>query len=439
MATLLEQTPINTTEQVKIATGTTYEKILEEVEFNHFSIMNIPIEFKNNQNIIIAALLHDGLELQYASIKIRNMQNICFLAVQQNGTSLEFVEQKTHKICMAAIMQNIDALQFVPSMFIDEQMIEIILKIDGLAIKYMSDELKQIKWVALLAVTQNGQALELLQSHNNNFDIVNAAVSNFGLAILFASDDLKQNRNIAIAAIKNDGRAFAYLPKPLLDDLEILHLAIKSSGNLIKWSIKSSMYNNIEIAIALAMNGSLSYDSPKLEQHILNDSRFIQAIVDYSANNIINVPTYILVKSHILSALKQNGLLVAKIPPKLIDKECAIVAVKQNGFAIKYLPQFQTDKQILIFTVTNNGLAIQYIKLFREPIIISAINSNPLAFLFVPKKYRTRNIISCALNLKKELIAEVPEYYDEFKYYGKLLDMTKIARQHKALFKELKK
>jgi len=38
--------------QLKIVT--TYNEILEEVEFNHFLIINIPNKFKNNRNIIIA-------------------------------------------------------------------------------------------------------------------------------------------------------------------------------------------------------------------------------------------------------------------------------------------------------------------------------------------------------------------------------------------------
>jgi len=75
------------------------------------------------------------------------MNDICFLAVQQNGNALEFVLQKTHKMCTAAIMQNINSLPFVPRILIDNRMIEIILKLDDLVVRY-----KQQKWIALLSV-----------------------------------------------------------------------------------------------------------------------------------------------------------------------------------------------------------------------------------------------------------------------------------------------
>lgn len=135
-----------------------------------------------------------------------------------------------------------------------------------------------------------------------------------------------------------------------------------------------------------------------------------------------------------LFAVKENGLLLKRIPKKLHSKEICLEAVKENGLALKYVSRKIIDNTIWIAAIQSNGVSIKYvpeklrsIKMYNEAVrqngfslkyfpekaitktrAIKAIRQNGLALKYIPAKIIIKEMFELAIELNGLSLEFVP-------------------------------
>jgi hypothetical protein len=144
-------------------------------------------ELHNNREIVLAAVQHNGLALQYASAALRNDPVIVRAAVQRDGPALEYASEDLRndpEIVRAAVQQN------------------------GRALEFASEDLRNDPVIVLAAVQQNGMALQYASADMRNDPvIVRAAVQQNCWALEYAAAELRADPAIVLAAMQQNRQA----------------------------------------------------------------------------------------------------------------------------------------------------------------------------------------------------------------------------------------
>lgn len=85
------------------------ESLLDEVRIDGASLESAPSQFKNDKDVVLAAVSQNGLALQYATLKLKKDYDVVSAAVSNNGSALRFVSESlcnTKDIVLKAVKQN---------------------------------------------------------------------------------------------------------------------------------------------------------------------------------------------------------------------------------------------------------------------------------------------------------------------------------------------
>jgi Domain of unknown function (DUF4116) len=127
---------------------------------------NLPKEWFESKEFMLAVVTNSGGCLKYASDKLKDDKEIVLAAVTN----------------------------------------------DGRALRYASDKLKDDREIVLGALANYGQALEYASDKlKDDKEIVLAAVTNYGWGLEYASDKLKDDREVILAAISQDSHALYHV------------------------------------------------------------------------------------------------------------------------------------------------------------------------------------------------------------------------------------
>ena len=87
-------------------------------------------EFREDREIVMAAVMQNGLSLEYASEELREDREIVMAAVTQNGLALNYVPRDIidREIALAAIEENGNALKYVPRKFAEDPEIALVIQ-----------------------------------------------------------------------------------------------------------------------------------------------------------------------------------------------------------------------------------------------------------------------------------------------------------------------
>ena len=117
----------------------TTTEIIRVMESNGLQLKYVDKAFKNNEDIVLAAVTENGLALEFADDSLKSNEAIVLAAVRQNRLAFEFADDslKSDKaFVLAAVTQN------------------------GLALKFAHDSLKSNEDIVLAAVRQNRSAFK---------------------------------------------------------------------------------------------------------------------------------------------------------------------------------------------------------------------------------------------------------------------------------------
>ena len=175
--------------------------VLAAIKSEPYSLKYASDSMKNNKQVVLSAINKDGTLLIYASNKLRNNKEIVTVAVKQNGLALEhasFSLRNNKEIVLYATTQNIQSLE------------------------YASNRIKNNKYIMLILVKQNGFALEYTTDYlKNDKEVVLEAVKQEGCALQNASKDLQNNKEIVLVAIKQNGFAEDYINEDMKKDDDV--------------------------------------------------------------------------------------------------------------------------------------------------------------------------------------------------------------------------
>jgi hypothetical protein len=209
----------------------TYEPLTLEkmIDINPYSILQ-KIQDKEGsitKQLIIKAITKDGIIYSYLPINFKNDKEIIFHAVNQNGLVLEYVDKNLQ--------------EFVHIHFAVKQ--------NGLALKFANQELCNEE-IYNIAINQNGLALQYIPENQHTEQIIMKAIDNNYKAIMFVAFITK---NIVFQAIQKSINALDLIPELYHTEYE-LHDLYKGINNYLEmnpYNIKNfpnptiEMYKNV--------------------------------------------------------------------------------------------------------------------------------------------------------------------------------------------------
>ena len=171
----------------------------------------------------------------------------------------------------------------------DNELVQIAVKKNGLALEYASDRLRDDFDTVMLAVKKNGLSLEFASyTLKRNEKIIDAAIKSNGAALQFVPQDLRNNRKLILQAAPNcniedipeqfladeeiaeilidsDPAAFSYLPDELRKNTNFIIQAARKDGSIFMYVPDETLENKaIVLKISAEISGVLQFVSEEL-------------------------------------------------------------------------------------------------------------------------------------------------------------------------------
>lgn len=306
-----------------------YFKLLETVDENE--ILFYYPKYRNDYNMVAAAVKVRGENLEYASDELKDDKTIVTLAVISDGDALRHASQRLKNdlsVAIFAVNRHYHAIIHVGDELLkddevfkylfsfsraveyyrssrkcDSKMIKRFISVDPNSYEFANDEIKLDHSYTKSVIERCGSVLQHVHSmFKDDDEMVIAAIKNDPLSIRYASDRLRNDLKIAEIALQNGnfevlkyihpsfsnnkplilksiGRlttTLKYLGKTLKSDHDVIIAALKMNGNILK-ELDISLRDNIEIIKATTCsNAEPLHYYDLIPAKILVDNRFIE-------------------------------------------------------------------------------------------------------------------------------------------------------------------
>ena len=219
---------------------------LVDVKTNGMLLKKYP-QFKDDFELVLCAVMENGLALQYASDNLLDECDIVIPAIKRGGKAynsfspLRFASTnlKSDRITVIyAVKQQGCALKYASkSLQSDLEIVLFAVKQDGLALEYASYDLQCNIDVILTAMNQNKHAFEYIGKEvYYDHIMMHSIVKIYGVALCYASPEINNNREIVLTAVKQTHHALTYASDKLREDREIVLTAVLQNGNAIYYA-----------------------------------------------------------------------------------------------------------------------------------------------------------------------------------------------------------
>ena len=272
-----------------------------EILFNILSnldvIINSDIHFLfNNYNY----LLKNNIELIQNKFSLNN----------------DIIFEINKQLFKQAVKEDIRTLLFIPDHKLSDDIIEIAVQYNGLALKYIRP---------VLFFKKNKYSKQIITN------IIELAVQNNGLALEFVDKEylyLYLTNKIIELAVQQNGLAIEFVDKEYLSD-ETIEFAVKQNGLALQFINKDILTYKICI-LAIQSNGlALQY-----------------------------VPDCNLTEEICILAIQSNGLALQYVPRDIKTYEICKLAVQNNSCALEYVPYPNRTKEIINIALQKNTIYI---------------------------------------------------------------------------------
>lgn len=194
------------------------------------SLAEAPNWARSCKEVVLASVLQNGLNLEYASTHLLEDREIALAAVNQNEKSYDFIRgtlQKDKDIVLAALKKEYwsNSLKFLIS---------------------LSSELQKDREIMLLAIKQVPDLLlHASLDLQSDKSFILEVVSGVGLALAYANEKMKADRDVVLAAVSQNGDAWKHASDALQKDKEIILVAMETVP-FIAFLCDPSVYKNDE-------------------------------------------------------------------------------------------------------------------------------------------------------------------------------------------------
>jgi len=237
-------------------------EIFDIVSKNGDELRYLASSFKNDPDIVLAAVKNTGTALQFASKELQNNFDIVHAAVSQNGYAIRYasdVLKKNRQILLACCKTRPDIINLSElnnELKSDEELILAVLEANSKNWQYVSKELRTSPNFILKALEAKGHLIDA-QSHWN---------------IIFehASPDLRNNRDFYLIIVQNNYKYLRYMGDFRKDRDFVLDI-VKLNGNAIKFASPDLQNDPIILMEAVIKGGFRLANAPlKIINNITN-------------------------------------------------------------------------------------------------------------------------------------------------------------------------
>jgi hypothetical protein len=246
---------------------------------------------------------------------------------------------------------------YTHGVFLDTIRRDLILKSFRYAMLLKSDS------EVVLAVQQNGLALRYVPENLRNYKkVVLAAVQQNSGALRFASKKLRSDKEVVLAAVRSYGEALRFASKKLRGDKEVVLTAVQQNGGALRFASKK-LRGDKEVVLAASKEdygNSLKFASKECILYILQNKDIYDDFLDCTDSCILEL-----------------------VSPKLKkDREIVVAAIQTFETELGHaLPKFRNDKKFILTIAEKNKLNLEYVsKKLRddEEIVLSAIKQDAI-------------------------------------------------------------
>ena len=252
-----------------------------------------------------------------------------------------------------------------------------------------------------------------------------------GKALKYAYEDLKDDRELVLAAINQDARSAIYASEAKRGDQEIIFAMLRKRPELLKLVFNNLDFKDSDYIIddktdIKSLRGTRAFVSKEISLEALNnaseeqlkDKKFIIMALAYT-NEALKYACKELQDNEelVLLAVKYDSLVLEYASERLRSKKNVVKsAVEKNGLALKYASrELQDDEEIVLLALKYNGLVLEYVSdrlKDNYDIVCKAVEQKGEALQYA--SYRLRNTREIVLKAVKEC-GNAFQYSEKFK------------------------
>ena len=348
--------------------------VLTAVKQNGLILQFVSDDLKSNREIVLAAVSSDGMALKYASDDLLIDQEIVALALKNN---LQFdTLVKGNMVWFEKMMQKAEIRELIEWHLFELSKFDLgafpyqnnvkkyvlaAVKYNGRLLRYAGPLMREDREVVMQAVKQDGWALaSAAEAFKSDRTVVLEAVKQNGLALKESSDDLKADRPIVLAAVNQNGNALEYASKELRKDKEIVVAAIKQTGDALQYA--DELYKNDREVGLLALQKMSRFSYEEFSE-ILKRSREFTVVAVAQKGEFFKFATYFQEDEEIaLIAIQQDAAAFHFCTSHLKQNgDFILKALQKNGLVLQCTsPSCQADKAMVLAAVQQNGDALRF-------------------------------------------------------------------------------
>jgi hypothetical protein len=356
-----------------------------------------------NLEVILAAI-EGGCPVQYlytlnclSHLEAENLKKVALAAVNRDGSQLEYLKnfKDDKQVVEAAVEENGRALQFASRRLREQDdLVEKAVNNNGLALAFAPKfcELRQIQVdederIICAALKQNAFAIQFLTHLKADSDMVYLAVKYRGRALQFVPPLFRSNRKIVQKAVSQDGTAIEFADPDLINNSSQLNRshrsAVVANQQFLPLS-RESQQNSAYLPITVLATQSVNENSSFVGDNI--------PLIAVQQNGL---------------ALKQ---LVKLSPDLAADVDIVLAAIKQTEYAFNFVSStLQTNDDFLLRAIEYNPRVLRLI-LEKEPqksrdFILKAFRKTPEVIEFVSDTIKTdERFLSQASSINPDVI-----------------------------------
>lgn len=293
-------------------------------------------------------------------------EEICLAALDQTSFNIKFVRCKTEAIIRKAIKANPHAYSYIPDRDGNDTMIA--LSESAAVISLIENPAREMYIRAIM--TNPIEALYYIADPDE--EMLDLALSIDGLALQYFPN---QTQDMCDRAVKLTPHAIRYVHKEFQTP-ELIHIAISADPGTVISTIKNLTQELVDHAAPYIRSSTVFRDIP----YIFKTEAVCMTVVK-------NLPYCIRYANQFpelcMEAIKRRGIMLKYVRHHTV--ELIHAAIEQCPWSLEYA-QYQ-DEEICTEAVSADGMTLQFVKNKTLEICAIAVQQNPWAIDYVPTEY----------------------------------------------------
>ncbi|NOS67320.1 MAG: DUF4116 domain-containing protein, partial [Candidatus Peribacteraceae bacterium] len=332
----------------------------------------IPVEFRNDRQIVLILLRRLKVQLNEIPEAFRNDKAVVLIAVQASGDALQFASlplKADRDVVLAAVRSFGPSLQYASEALRDDaDIVRFAIATSAAAFEFASLRLRGDAVIARQAIESLPGNLRFASGEiPDDRTIVESALRRDAQMLQYASTRLRNDSALVIGAVERDGLLLQFASDTLRDDFIAVSAAIRSPADTVQVFLLASatIRDNEDIILTAIRKDDRIYLS--LSEARKNDRALVLRMIDYSLNGGV--------LQYLPDALKR-------------DEEIVLTAVRGHAQAMQYASDTLRGNKAFVLRAL-------------------AVNTNILPFI-LPTLLNDADVIRTALSLNPRALEQLP-------------------------------